>query len=224
VSTRWGKVQFTEIGVDENNPVFCSAEGVLFDKAMTTLICFPDGKKGKYSVPDGVIEIRRRAFDNCGELTSISFPQSLLSTEGFWLKCEMLTDITVSELNTNFYSIDGVLFYKETETKCLLAYPENKDRTDYAVPDGTQGILDHAFYGCKRLVNIKIPESVRIIGYNVFTDCRGLKSITLPANLQYIGECGFEDCPDLETITLSRKTKIRYKAFEGFKGRLVYID
>jgi len=34
----------------------------------------------------------------------------------------------------------------------------------------------------------------------------------------------FEDCPNLETITLSRKTRVGHKAFDGFKGQLVYRD
>jgi hypothetical protein len=216
-----------EINVDEQNPVFCTVEGVLFDKAMTTLICFPAGKKGKYSVPDGVIKIRLFAFNphlyTC-ELTSISLPQSLLliDSSGFGFNGEQLTDITVSELNPNFYSIDGVLFDKKN--KYLLAYPKNKDKTDYAVPDGTTGIADHAFCKCKRLVNIAIPESVKFVGYHAFAECEGLKVITLPINLQYVEERTFEDCPNLETITLSRKTKIGYKALEGFKGQLVYRD
>jgi hypothetical protein len=211
-----------EIIVDENNPVFRSVDGVIFDKAMTTMMWFPEGKKGKYSVPNGIIKIRSSAFDNCRELTSISFPQSIVLLEGCGCNCEQLTGITVSEPNPYYYSIDGVLFDKAISS--LLEYPKNMDKTDYAVPDGTLFIADRAFSECKRLVNITLPESVGFICDNAFEGCEGLKAITLPMNLQYIGEGAFEDCPNLETITLSRRTKIGYKAFEGFKGRLVYRD
>jgi hypothetical protein len=74
------------------------------------------------------------------------------------------------------------------------------------------------------MTNIALPESIRIINEIAFLECEGLKAITLPMNLKYIGERAFESCPNLETVTLSRKTKIGYKAFEGFKGRLVYRD
>jgi hypothetical protein len=166
--------------------------------------------------------IEHDAFGNCGELTGISFPQSLVLLESYGFNCEQLTDITVSELNTYYYSIDGVLFDKPISS--LLQYPKNRDKTDYTVPDGTLFIADSAFYGCKRLVNVTLPESVHFICDHVFTECEGLKAITLPISLQHIGEWAFEDCPNLETVTLSRKTKIGYKAFEGFKGRLVYAD
>jgi hypothetical protein len=213
--------------VDENNPVFCAVEGVLFDKAMTTLLCFPEGKKGKYSVPDGIIRIRLRTFENCNGLTSISFPQSLLSITDYGFDCEQLSDITVSELNPCYYSIDGVLFDKKNHA--LLKYPRNKDKTEYAIPDGILYIAEAAFYQCKRLTNITLPESVLFIYECAFAGCKGLKAITLPMSLQYVGECAFGDreyngCPNLETITLSRKTKIGHKAFDGFKGRLVYRD
>ena len=84
-----------EISVDENNPVFCSVDGVLFDKAMTTLICFPGGKKGRYSVPEEIIAIKSDALSNC-DLTGFFFPESLLIIEGFGFYSDQLKDITVS--------------------------------------------------------------------------------------------------------------------------------
>jgi hypothetical protein len=167
----------TEMSMDENNPVFCSLDGVMFDKAMITLMWFPQGKKGVYSVPEGIIRIRNGAFDNC-KLTSISFPKSLLFIGGYEFNGEQLTDITVNELNPNYCSIDGVLFDKENEG--LMEYPKNKDKTDYTVPDGTKGIADSAFYGCKRLVNIVFPETLEFILNYAFEKCEGLKTVTLP--------------------------------------------
>ena len=216
-----GCTELTEISVDENNPVFRSVDGVMFDKAMTTLLCFPEGRKGVYSVPEGIISIKSGAFDNCN-LTGISFPQSLLFIEIHWDNCKQLADITVNEHHPNYCSIDGVLFDKECRT--LLKYPRNKDKTDYAVPDGIMSIANFAFYGCKRLVNIVFPESLEIIRDYAFWNCEGLKDITLPMSLQYVGEGAFKDCPNLETVTLSKKTRIVYEAFEGFKGRLIYRD
>jgi hypothetical protein len=213
--------ELTEVIVDENNPVFCSVEGVLFDKAMTTLLWFPEGKKGKYSVPNGVLRLRQDSFKNCRELISISFPQSLYSIGGNGFNCEQLTDITVNELNPYYHSIDGVLFDKES--KALLEYPKNKDKTEYTVPEGILRISGFAFYGCKHLVNISLPESVMIIDELAFAECRKLKTIVLPMNLQYIGERVF-DLTNLKTIFLSRKTRIGYRAMEGFIGQLVYRD
>jgi hypothetical protein len=215
--------ELEEIIVDENNPVFCSLDGVMFDKAMTTLVGFPPGNKGKYSVPDGIMRIESGAFDWCNKISSISLPQSLLSIETFMINGEQLTDITVNELNPNYCSIDGVLFDKEK--KELLIYPKNKDKTDYTIPDGVLRIAYWAFSGCKRIVNIKLPESLELVGRFAFDGCEGLKAIILPINLQYVEDCAFIGCSNLETITLSRKTRILWdKACFDSTGKLVYRD
>jgi len=217
----FGCTGLAEITVDENNPVFCSLDGVMFDKAMTTLRLFPQGKKGMYSIPDGIITIETGAFCDC-KLTGISFPQSLLYIKSFGFNGEQLTDITVNESNPNYCSIDGVLFDKEK--KSLLEYPKNKDKTDYTVPDGIIRIESRKFCECKNLVNIVLPESLEFIDDFAFARCERLKAITFPMSIQYIGERLFESCSNLETITLSRKTRIGIRLLRGFKGQFVYRD
>jgi len=208
--------------VEENNPAFRSVDGVLFDEAMTTLLLFHEGKKGRYSVPDGIIKIKSDTFNGSKKLTGISFPKSLLCIESYESNNEQLTDITVSELNTEYSSIDGVLLDKKMSK--LIVYPKNRDKTDYTVPDGIKHINDLAFYGCKRLVNIILPESLEIIGNFKYAKCKEIDDPDVLALLRALKEGAFEDCPNLETVTLSKKTRIGYKAFEGFKGQLVYRD
>jgi len=213
----------TKITVDENNPVFCSLDGVLFDKAMTTLVLFPEGKKGGYSVPEGIVKIKFSVFDLCKELTAISFPQSLVSIESWFINwARPLTDITVNVNNPYYCSIDGVLFDKEKRD--LIAYPRSRSKTEYSVPYGTQRIKKNAFSGCNHLVNIILPESLEIIDDYAFARCEGIKAITLPLSLKYIGGHAFEYSPKLKTITLSRKTRIGYRAFEGIARKFEYRD
>ncbi len=48
----------TSITVDENNPRYCSQNGVLYDKDAVTLIKYPDGRNDTaYTVPESVIHI-----------------------------------------------------------------------------------------------------------------------------------------------------------------------
>jgi len=214
--------KLTNIIIDENNPVFLSINGIMFDKNMTTLMWFPDGKKKKYSVPDGIIVIDFGAFYNC-KLTGIYFPKSLLFINGKdTFECKKVKGITVSESNPVFCGVDGVLFNKEKNE--LIKYPANNDNTDYTIPEGIIFIDRYAFCSCKYLVNIVFPESLEFIGDYAFLKCRKLTTITLPMNLQYVGRCVFEDSPNLKTISLSRKTRIAYNAFEGFTGKIIYRD
>lgn len=89
-------VKLETINVDGGNANFSSAEGVLFDKAKTTLISIPRGKTGNYVVPDGVTLIKAYAFQHCTGLSSVVIPASVTMIEDMafgW--CSGLTELTV---------------------------------------------------------------------------------------------------------------------------------
>lgn len=67
--------------VDPLNPAYSSSDGVLFDKAQTTLVACPGGKTGKYAVLDGVKNIQASAFSGCGGLTSVTMPTSVTNLD-----------------------------------------------------------------------------------------------------------------------------------------------
>lgn len=69
----------TEIDVASENKDYSSIGGVLFDKAVTTLIEFPAGLSQKYTIPDGVTTIGAEAFSSCTGLTAVVFPMSVNS-------------------------------------------------------------------------------------------------------------------------------------------------
>ena len=74
-------ISLTAITVDANNPAFSSVNGVLFDKSQTTLVTFPAGLGGSYTVPDGVTNILDYAFSYCNSLTNVTIPASVTSME-----------------------------------------------------------------------------------------------------------------------------------------------
>ena len=100
----------TSITVDALNSVYTSANGVLFDKNQTTLIQYPGGKAGSYTVPDGVTNIWDWAFNNCGSLTSLSIPDSVTTGAMGFIGCTTLSAITVVTNNPVYSSMNGVLF------------------------------------------------------------------------------------------------------------------
>jgi len=63
--------------VDAANPNFSSLNGVLFNKAQTTLIYFPPGR-GSYVIPNSVTTIGASAFVNCTALTNVTIPNSVI--------------------------------------------------------------------------------------------------------------------------------------------------
>jgi RNA polymerase sigma factor (sigma-70 family) len=87
------------IYIPESNGSFRTVDGVLFDKDMTRLIQYPQGKtQTSYAVPDGVTHIMPHAFTNNMHLTSVTLPESLTNIEwGAFHGCELLTDINIPE-------------------------------------------------------------------------------------------------------------------------------
>src|SRR5574344_177528 len=53
------------------------------------------------------------------------------------------------------------------------------------------GIGNNAFYDCRSLTSITIPNSVILIGDYVFWGCSGLTSITIPSTVTSIGNNAF---------------------------------
>lgn len=91
------------ITVDAANPAYSSsADGVLFNKNKTSLVCCPDSKVGNYAIPDSVTNIGEWAFLGCGNLTSVMIPDSVTSIAGAAFQdCVKLTNVVIPNSVTN---------------------------------------------------------------------------------------------------------------------------
>ena len=77
------------------------------------------------------------------------------------------------------------------------------------------GIGDYAFYECKSLSSVTIPNSVTSIGDRAFEGCKSLTSVTLPNSVTSIGEYAFYGCTSLTSVTIPDSvTSIGYGAFK----------
>lgn len=71
------------VEVDDANPVFCSADGLLLSKDRKSLVACPAGKvaEGKLVIPDGIETIRSNAFDGL-YFDVLELPSSISQIEG----------------------------------------------------------------------------------------------------------------------------------------------
>lgn len=65
------------ITVDSQNPVYSSVAGVVFDKSGCTLLQYPHGGVGSYTIPGGVTNVGLEAFFGCVGLTSVTIAGSV---------------------------------------------------------------------------------------------------------------------------------------------------
>ncbi|MCH5241143.1 MAG: leucine-rich repeat protein [Muribaculaceae bacterium] len=212
------------INVGKDNLYFSSLNGVLFNKDMTSLILYPQGKKGsEYTVPESVISIANYAFSNCSSLISIDLPDSLTSIgETTFYGYYSLETINVGQDNLYFSSLDGVLFNKDMTS--LILYPQGKRGSEYTIPESVISIANYAFSTCRSLISIDLPDSLTSIGDYAFSNCGGLVSIELPDSLTSIGDWAFNLCQNLVSINLPNSlTSIGAGAFNWCEN-LVSID
>ena len=71
----------TSITVDGTNLSYSSLDGVLFNKAQSTLVAFPTGRAGSYVIPQSVTSVGPMAFVTCEKLLGVTFPYTLTSIQ-----------------------------------------------------------------------------------------------------------------------------------------------
>lgn len=113
----YNSLKISSITVDADNPNYTSVDGVLFDKAKTTLINYPTAKADiTYTIPDGVTTICTYAFNSCS-LTDIVLPSSV-TTLGYiaFYKCTKLRSITCYAINPPTKTLDWPFANTNQET------------------------------------------------------------------------------------------------------------
>ena len=153
------------------------------------------------TIPNSVTEIVNGTFRGCTSLTSITIPNNVTSISGgAFENCTSLTAINVASENSNYVSVNGVLYNKDKTT--IICYPAGKKDNNYKIPDSVTSIGSSAFYGCISLTSITIPDGVTSISNGAFSGCTSLTSITIPDSVTNIGGSAFRGCTSLTSITI----------------------
>jgi len=208
--------QLTRITVAEDNSLFSSIDGVLFDKAQAVLLRFP-GNRASYTSPSGVTSIADgafrytsgvravvisegvtsigvQAFGDSHALESVTLPDSLTSI-GFWAfsNCFNLQSMRIP---ANVVSIGSDDLYLDAFGGCmaLTAFdiaPENQSFTviDGVLYDSAVSTLMQCPGG--KIGTLSVPATVTNMSWGAINSCDQLTGITVAdGNTTYSSQNG----------------------------------
>ena len=203
------------------------------------------------NIPEGVTSIGELAFSGC-QLNEVKLPERLESIDkeafagnnfttvkipasvkkigdGAFRNLDVIESVSVDENNPFFYSKDGCLMEKGTDTllnatKELIIPEGTKKIGNYVfyyastdeieIPEGVTHIGDSAFYESS-IKRVELPDSLISIGTYAFSGCQ-LESVVLPYGFETLGAYAFAYCNSLESIGLySNIAHIGAFAFQG---------
>ena len=188
-----GCSELKSVAVESGNEKYCAAEGVLFTKDKKTLICYPSGKEGNYTIPGSVTEIGDYAFQGCSGLTAVTIPSSVTKIGDYAFGgCSGLTEVTIPSSVTEIGrgAVNGC-----------------SGLTAVTIPSSVTKIGDYAFGGCSGLKSVIIPAGVTEIGEGAFSGCSELAAVTIPSSVTEIGDYAFGGCSGLKSIEVKRGNK-----------------
>ena len=163
-------------------------------------------------------KILYEAFSGCTNLSTITIPRSVKAVKyNVFFKCISLTEIKVDENNTEYKSVQGVLFSKDGQT--IVAYPAGKVG-NYVIPSTVTSIGASAFSYCTNFTAITIPSNVTSIEYNTFAFCSNLTTVEFESEskLKRINDYAFQNCSSLTSIKIPSNVTRIGRAFERCTG------
>ena len=148
------------INVSADNQRYSSRGGVMFNKEYEELLIYPQGKKGGYTVPDGVKYIGDYAFSGCKMLTLVTLPDSMSRIDYYAFSgCTALTSVIIPNRVTGicdqaFFgctSLTSVVIGNNVEHIGFYAFQNCTSLTSLTIGAGVRDIDDYAFRGCTSL-------------------------------------------------------------------------
>ncbi len=153
---------------------------------------------------DNVKSIDKMAFGNCTGLTSITLGKSVTSIG--WMAFEGCTNLTSISMSDNITSIDISAFDN-------TGYHNDKSNWENGVL-----YIDKYLISAKNTIKgaYKVKDGTIGIAGSAFSTCTELTSITMPNSVKSIEAYAFHDCAKLTNITISNNvTSIEQGTFEG---------
>jgi hypothetical protein len=184
--------RLTNINVSAANPYLSVRDGVLYDKAQTSLLLYPKTVQGSLSIPSGITSIGDQSFFGCTGLTSVIIPDGIVSISGYaFCNCVNLESVTIPN---SVATID------------YGAFSTCSSLSSVTIPSGVTYIENYVFDECTSLLTMPIHSGITSIGEASYRNCRGFTSIEIPSSVTSMGNAAFQSCKNLISITMNSTT------------------
>lgn len=228
-----GCTALTHINVERGNMVYASNDGVITDKAGTTLIFCPTARKGSYTIPQGIETIGDYAFVDCKLLTEIVIPGYVENVGAHAFEgCTKVAQIrftggAVSGMETVIgeYAFAGLTALKKIDfadgsavsTIGAYAFTGATGLRSLTIPTSMKYIGDYAFEKAEALGTVTFAngdEGSLAFGNYVFSECIGLTKVELPKSVTALNLGVFDGCVNISEIKVDEANEY-YKDIEG---------
>ncbi len=198
-------------------------------------------------IQEGVTTVGDHAFDECGNMTSVTLPAGLTYIGGCAFWGTGLTSVTIPASVTVIWdsafegtALTSLTIPEGVTTIGWYAFQDCKDLKDVTLPGTLTSVGKDAFAGTPWLdgisgdfpvangvllayrgedTQVAIPDNVTIIGDGVFFEREDITSVTIPNSVKIIGVNAFYDCIGLTSVTIPESvTSIDIAAFVRCTG------
>jgi len=200
-------------GAPGNNITWRISNDTLYIEGMGKMMDYAWGRSA-WETPPWLKDEYPPWYDHRDSLTNIVIGEGITHIgNNAFAGCGGLISIEIAEANTQYSSIEGVLYNKDKTT--LIRSPKGKTGS-VTIPASVKNINDNAFGWCINLTNISIPEGVTSIGEGAFSNCHSLTDVSIPERVTSIKDWTFFNCRSLASIAIPEKaTSIGEWAFFG---------
>ncbi len=195
------------INVSPENQFFCNDEnGVLYTKDMKSLLLYPQGSTIENFTVPSTVEIIASPFGTIeagGTITNLkilNIPENVKEISSTFKYVTSLEKINVGAGNYYYSSNEHGMLFDKNKT-VLVSIPAACSIKNYTIPD-TVADIGNAFYGCTKIENVTMSDSVVSWSLEAFSGCKSLKSIKLSSGLINIPTKAFQSCQNLESILI----------------------
>lgn len=218
----------TAVNVASGNNNFASQDGVLYNKAKTTLLAYPASKStGSVSLASTVQIIERKSFSGA-IMSTLTLPSSvtLIKESAF----EYCNNLKTADLGSNLKELEGMVFYQcpSLQKVTLPATFEKMGTSVFAGCSSLQSIdvsasnkwyttVDGVMYSKDKKTicicpagktgDFVIPDGTETVGTAAFNGCKLLKNIQIPNSVTRIEALAFASCW-FESITIPNSVTV----------------